>query len=465
MRIPSSAVITVACVMSCAFSILAAAEKSASVAEPSKEPSSHLNESAEESVPREFLGFADVSVFRGVIDDPDGYVNLRKHKRADAPVVTKVKASEIFQFKKKEGDDWCQVKLKSGVSGWMHYSRIKLFFNKDDLPEKSEKGVEIDEQAREHGVNYYDVTQAAARGDKEALKTFLNLEADGAAAEEHEGVMSVVLHLIGDDAFAKFLREQTRGFCDQVILAEDLSYPFKADEYFRQHFPKTTKILSPDYDQLIRDYTRAIKSNPEDSQAYRDRGIAEYEKDDWDRALADLDRAIELNPKDDRAYWKRGSVHVEKEEYDSAVNDLQKAIEISGRYTAAYYIDLGTCQLYNRKPREAIAASLKALELTPHNAVLINTNLAHGYLFDNQFEKAKAIYLENKDARLRDSGQTFSSEVLDDFKQFREAGLTHPDMEKIEALLNGKTESPDHSERTRNSVPTATPETKDSDKQ
>ena len=464
MRIPSSAVVTVVCVMSCAFSILAAAEKSAPTAEPTKEPSSQPNENAEQRVPREFLGFADVSEFRGVIDDPDGYVNLRKDKRADAPVVTKVKAGEVFQFKKKEGDDWCEVKLKSGVTGWMHYSRIKLFFNKDDLPPKREKGDEIDEQAREQGVNYYEVTQAAVRGDQQALKTFLTLGGDGAAGEEHEGVMCVVLHLIGDDAFAKFLREQTRGFRDQVGLTGDLSYPFNSDEYFRQHFPKTTRILSPDYDQLIRDYSRAIKLNPEDSHAYRERGIAEYEKDDWDRAMPDLDRAIELNPKDDRAYWKRGSVHAEKEQYDAAVKDIQKAIEVNGRYAAAYYIDLGTCQLYNRKPREAIAASLKALELTPENAVLIKTNLAHGYLFDNQFEKAKAIYLENKDAKFRDSGQTFSEEVLDDFKQFRDAGITHPDMEKIEALLTAERGQPSPSGATTSSPPSGTPEGKDTTK-
>jgi tetratricopeptide (TPR) repeat protein len=116
--------------------------------------------------------------------------------------------------------------------------------------------------------------------------------------------------------------------------------------------------------------------------------------------MPDLDRAIQLDPKGDRAYWKRGSVHAEKAEYDAAVKDMQKAIEVNGRYAAAYYLDLGTCQLYNRKPREAIAASLKALELTPENAVLIKTNLAHGYLFDNQFDKAKAIYLGNKDVKL-----------------------------------------------------------------
>jgi tetratricopeptide (TPR) repeat protein len=429
-----------ACALSCGPCVFAG-DRDAAAESPSKESSSQPDEEAQETVPREFLAMADVSQFRGVIDDPDGYVNLRKEKRADAPVITKVKAGEVFQFKKKEGEDWCQVKLKSGVSGWMHHSRIKLFFTKDDLPPKSEKGDEIDEQAREQGVNYYDVTQAAVRGDQQALKTFLTLSADGGAAEEHDGVTCVVIHLIGDDGFAKFLHEQTRGFRDQVGFAWDMTYPFDTKEYFRQHFPKTAKILFPDFDQLIRDYTRSIKFNPEDSHAYRERGIAEYKKDDWDRALPDLDRAIQLDPRDDRAYWKRGSVHAEKSAYDAAVKDIQKAIELNRRYAGAYYIDLGTYQLYNRKPSEAIAASLKALELTPENAVLIKTNLAHGYLFDNQFEKAKAIYLENKDAKLPDSAQTFSEEVLDDFKQFRDAGITHPDMGKIEALLTGQAET------------------------
>jgi hypothetical protein len=113
---------------------------------------------------------------------------LRKDKSADAPVVAKVKRDEVFSFERKGNESWCRVKLDSGVAGWMHYSRIKLFFTKKDLPEKPEKGGEIDEQASKQGVNYYEVTQAAARGDKKALKTFFNLGTDGEAAEEHVGL-------------------------------------------------------------------------------------------------------------------------------------------------------------------------------------------------------------------------------------------------------------------------------------
>jgi tetratricopeptide (TPR) repeat protein len=406
----------------------------------SEQPSAQPNKNSEETLIREFQGFAGVSEFRGVIDDPDGYVNLRKDKQADAPVVATVKAGEPFEFQKKEHDDWCHVKLESGVGGWMHYSRIKLYFTKEDLPAKPEEGDEVDEQARARGINYYEVTQAAARGDQKALKTFLSFAGDGAAAEEHVGVSSVVIHLIGDDAFAKFLDGQSLDFCEQLTAVWQLGivWPFDTKEYFRRHFPKSSKFLLGDYDQLLRDYTRAIKRNPKDSHAYRRRGVIECEKEEWDHGIHDFDRAIELNPKDDYAWHDRGTARAEKGEYPVAARDIQKAIDLNGK-VGDYYLDLGSCQLFNRRPREAIAAALKALELDPDNATMINTVLATGYLLDNQFEKAKAVYLENIAAGIR-SDRSFSEVVLDDFKHLEEAGVTHPDMEKIKALLTAKGE-------------------------
>ena len=418
----------------------------------SEQPSPQLNENSEETVTREFQEFASVPEFRGVIDDPDGYVNLHKDKRGDAPVVTKVKAGERFEFQKKEHDEWCHVKLESGVGGWMHYGRVKLYFTKQDLPAKPEEGNEVDEQARARGINYYEVTQAAASGDQKALKTFLSFNGDGAAAEEHVGVSSVVIHLIGDDAFAKFLDEQSLDFCEQLISVWEVGivWPFDTKEYFRQHFPKSAKFLLGDYDQLLRDYTSAIKRNPKDGHAYRKRGVIEYEKEEWDQAIHDFDRAIELNPKDDRAWYDRGAARAEKGEYPIAARDIQKAIELN-RKVGDYYLDLGSCQLFNRKPREAIAAALKALELDPDNATMINTVLATGYLFDNQFEKAQGIYLKNISAPIQ-SNRSFSEVVLDHFKNLEEAGVTHPDIKKIKELLTSKTGEADHAEQAPHGV-------------
>ena len=136
------------------------------------------------------------------------------------------------------------------------------------------------------------------------------------------------------------------------------------------------------------------------------------------------------------AYRNRGQSAAEEKQSNPS-EDIQNVIGLTSK-TWDYYLSLAWYHLFDRNPREAIATSLKALELSPRNAVMIKVTLAHSYLFDNQFDKAKAIYLENKNARLRDEERTFSQAVLDDFKELQEAGITHPDMEKIKALLTSE---------------------------
>jgi tetratricopeptide (TPR) repeat protein len=200
-----------------------------------------------------------------------------------------------------------------------------------------------------------------------------------------------------------------------------------------------TKKDESDFEGAIADYTRAIELYPKYGEAYRERGIAKAkEKEpDLDGAIADLDHAIELDPQDAVAYAGRADVHVKKKQYDAAIKDIQKAIDLD-LAKGPYYVDLAWYELLNQKPRKSIDASLKALDWSPSDAVTIKTNLAHAYLFDNQFDKAKAIYLENKDAKLDDE-RSFSQAVLDDFEELEQAGITHPDMARIKALLTSKT--------------------------
>lgn len=235
----------VLCMVTYDVAILAAEEKPAPDASASEQSSPKPGEKADETVPREFWGFADVSGFRGVIDDPDGYVNLRKEKSTDGPVITKVKAGEPFSFERQGHDQWCKVKLSSGKTGWMHASRIRLFFTKDDLPNKPGNGDEIDEQAAKQGINYYEVTQAAARGDQKALKTFFSIAGDGAGAEEHMGVIAVMIHLVGDHALAEFLQRQPLDFQFKVrnALDDNVTWPFRSLPYLQLHFPKTSKLF------------------------------------------------------------------------------------------------------------------------------------------------------------------------------------------------------------------------------
>ncbi|MBO0695102.1 MAG: SH3 domain-containing protein, partial [Verrucomicrobia bacterium] len=182
MRSSFISIAVLACGLACGFPILAADEKPVAAQSPSEESSS--NSSEKPDVTPDAEGFYGIP--NGVIDDPDGYVNLRKEKSADSPVIAKVKRNEPFEFDCGQNNTWCKVKLASGVTGWMHYSRIKRYYTEKDLPKGPEdSGEEIDEQARKQGVNYYEVTRAAAHGDKKALRTFFTVGLDGAALETH----------------------------------------------------------------------------------------------------------------------------------------------------------------------------------------------------------------------------------------------------------------------------------------
>src|SRR5262245_66385286 len=102
--------------------------------------------------------------------------------------------------------------------------------------------------------------------------------------------------------------------------------------------------------------------------------------------MADYPHAIELVPKYGDAYSHRAQLWVKKKQYDAAAKDLQKAIELDPN-NGGYYLDLAWYELFDRKPRDSIAASLKALKLSPDDAVIIKSNLAHAYLFNDQFEQ------------------------------------------------------------------------------
>lgn len=61
------------------------------------------------------------------------------------------------------------------------------------------------------------------------------------------------------------------------------------------------------------------------------------------------------------------------------------------------------------------------------------TNLAHAYLFTNQFDKAHKIYLDNLSLKLNE--KPWKTAILEDFDDFKKRGIQNADMEKIKQEL------------------------------
>jgi uncharacterized delta-60 repeat protein len=238
---------------------------------------------AEDTTPR---------VSMAVINDPDGYTNVRDY---NGKVIAKVKAGERFIAAKpwdRSDDPKWKVRLKSGITGFMDKTRIHLLpdeplmkLNYDASKKEwrklqSQKGTENGETAsaaKGHGVDYYKTLVRASEGNPQALARILSLAQfmDGAAAEGYYPEMWELFHVVGDKTFAEFLRRQPLG--DQVGArgtviggGSEEEFANAGDvDYLQRYFPETTKIFfrgeivdwtSPDGRHSI----RKIFSNPVD---------------------------------------------------------------------------------------------------------------------------------------------------------------------------------------------------------
>lgn len=61
---------------------------------------------------------------KGVINDPDGYTNLRKEKNTQSEILQKIKSGERIEVLDNSGN-WFLIKTKEGKQGYVHKSRIK----------------------------------------------------------------------------------------------------------------------------------------------------------------------------------------------------------------------------------------------------------------------------------------------------------------------------------------------------
>jgi hypothetical protein len=84
---------------------------------------------------------------------------------------------------------------------------------------------------------------------------------------------------------------------------------------------------------------------------------------------------------------------------------------------------------------KALTVANRAHALLPEN-LLIETNRAHALMFLGSGEECKALYLAYKGKPVSEQDATlWEHAIVEDFAEFRKAGLTHPMMTDIEKEL------------------------------
>ena len=102
----------------------------------------------------------------------------------------------------------------------------------------------------------------------------------------------------------------------------------------RKQTAAALKKISESYDKTItfdrtaEDLDKAIKTNPNDADAFEERGIAHAHAGQNDLAVADYTQAIALNPADQAYFYNRGLAYSELHKYASAIEDFSKAIAL-----------------------------------------------------------------------------------------------------------------------------------------
>ncbi|MFC4672115.1 tetratricopeptide repeat protein [Dysgonomonas termitidis] len=138
----------------------------------------------------------------------------------------------------------------------------------------------------------------------------------------------------------------------------------------------------------ILDYNKALKLNPDYSDAYYNRGIIYEELGEYDKALEDYNRAIKLNPSyiiD--VYTNRGNTYLAKEAYDKAISDYGKILAIDSTNIKAYSNRAGA-YIMQKEYDKALTDCNKAIGLDSTN---INAYQKRASVYEAQKEYKQAL--------------------------------------------------------------------------
>jgi tetratricopeptide (TPR) repeat protein len=125
--------------------------------------------------------------------------------------------------------------------------------------------------------------------------------------------------------------------------------------------------------------------------------------------------------------------HFINKKYDKAIRLLQVGLIDNGNGKAVDLNALGTYYIYSKQYAKALK-TLKDAEKMDESELLIQLNLAHAYLLNDQYSEAKALHKKYKNQNVS-ATESWNNRTKSDFNEMTKAGIQSSDFDKILKLI------------------------------
>jgi hypothetical protein len=266
-------------------------------------------------------------------------------------------------------------------------------------------------QARRNEVTLLDHYGASNRAEFFAVASECFFEQPQAMQREHAALYAVLRDFFHQDP-AQWLPDAQRKPAPRAREAAKAERKARAAA-LRSKDADTLFTLSVDYFNDERYLlaaaaaTRAIRSHPEDGEAYQQRALARVKLGHYRKALADCRRALQRDFQDWATYRARGAAYLGLGKLQQAKRDLDRVLAEDKGDAEAFYLR-GRVWAALGKPRRAVSDYVKSLAIRPLVAeVYYHSGLANrelGNLDEAAADLAKAFQLDPHPDKSSDDG-------------------------------------------------------------
>ena len=149
--------------------------------------------------------------------------------------------------------------------------------------------------------------------------------------------------------------------------------------------------LQKEYDQAIRYYTEALRTDKKDAKVYNKRGLAELSNGAYAAAKEDFTKATRYNKLYPEAWNDLGVVAYLQKQYPAAVKYFNKAIALDD-VRPNFHVNLGVTYFAQNQMELAMAQYTRALQLDP-DSLTHSSNAALSAMISDRDQRAKQDFM------------------------------------------------------------------------